>query len=153
MANRPIEHSFIFESTTATFRIMATLLGHITLLVNDYDIAAGFYADKLGFIKESDNEMGGGFRWVSLRPNPQAETAIVLVHADTEEKRALVGRQVGDHILFVLETDDADRDYKTLQAQGVSFLSAPEDQPWGRGAILEDLYGNKLYLLQPAAGA
>jgi uncharacterized glyoxalase superfamily protein PhnB len=60
---------------------------------------------------------------------------------------------VGDHILFVLETDDADRDYKTLQAQGVSFLSAPEDQPWGRGAILEDLYGNKLYLLQPAAGA
>jgi hypothetical protein len=59
-----------------------------------------------------------------------------------------VGRQAGSFPLLALDTADCLGDYKTMKARGVTFHGEPETGPWGTGVLLEDLYGNKLFLSQ-----
>jgi hypothetical protein len=35
-----------------------------------------------------------------------------------------------------------------MKARGVTFHGEPETGPWGTGVLLEDLYGNRLFLSQ-----
>ena len=76
-------------------------LGHITILVNNYDEALDYYVNKLGFTKLADNPMGEDARWISVAPDKNNETKIVFVKADTQEKRDRVGSQAADHVLLV----------------------------------------------------
>lgn len=123
-------------------------IGHVTLLVKDYDEAIEFYVQKAGFTVTADNDFGNGQRWVSVAPSERSETEIVFVLADTEEKLAKVGRQAADHVFLVLETDDCHRDYISMKEKGVKFLGEPRKVPWGTEVVFEDLYGNLLDLLQ-----
>jgi hypothetical protein len=66
----------------------------------------------------------------------------------TEEQKALVGRQAADAPLFSIETDDCLGDYDAMKARGVEFEGEPEAQPYGTGALLKDLDGNRIYLNQ-----
>ncbi|MGM0875178.1 MAG: VOC family protein [Bacillota bacterium] len=125
-------------------------IGHITILVKDYDEAIDFYTNSLGFTLISDNSFGEGMRmrWVTVAPSRQHETAIVFVEADTEEKRVLVGSQAAQHVFLVIETDDCFRDYSNMKEKGVTFLGEPKEMPWGIEVVFEDLYGNRFDLLQ-----
>jgi hypothetical protein len=64
----------------------------------------------------------------------------------TDEQRALVGRQGGGQPVFGLSTDDCRRDFAALKARGVVFDGEPTTMPYGTGVMLQDLYGNKVYL-------
>jgi hypothetical protein len=68
--------------------------------------------------------------------------------AKTADDLALVGKQAGSFPLLALETADCVGDYKALKACGVTFHGEPETGPWGTGVLLEDLYGNKVFLSQ-----
>lgn len=127
---------------------MKRTIGHVTILVKNYDEAIAFYKDKAGFELLADNQFGNGMRWVSLAPSKASEAAIVLVEADTEEKRARVGNQVANHVNIVIQTDDCRRDYETMKAAGVRFFGEPQEVPWGIEVVFEDLYGNRFDLLQ-----
>ncbi|XID93717.1 VOC family protein [Paenibacillaceae bacterium WGS1546] len=127
---------------------MKKTIGHVTILVGDYDEAIAFYTGKAGFTLLADNAFGDGMRWVSLAPSAASEAAIVLVKADTEEKRARIGNQFADHVGIVVQTDDFRRDYEAMKAAGVKFMSEPMEVPWGIEAVFEDLYGNRFDLLQ-----
>jgi catechol 2,3-dioxygenase-like lactoylglutathione lyase family enzyme len=123
-------------------------LGHVTILVNDYDEAIDYYTNKLGFELLTDNTFGEGFRWVTVAPSKNHETAIVFVEADTEEKKARVGSQAAGHVFLVIETDDFIRDYTSMKEKDVTFLGEPTEMPWGLEVVFEDLYGNRFDLLQ-----
>jgi catechol 2,3-dioxygenase-like lactoylglutathione lyase family enzyme len=123
-------------------------IGHITILVNDYDEAIDFYTNTLGFTLITDNSFGEGMRWVTVAPSKQNETAIVFVKADTDEKKQLVGSQAAQRVFLVIETDDFFRDYSLMKEQGVTFLGEPNEMPWGIEVVFEDLYGNRFDLLQ-----
>lgn len=123
-------------------------IGHITLFVNDYDKALDFYVNKLGFDKKSDVQMGPGFRWLTVAPKNATETALVFVLADTPEKKALVGNQAANHVFLTIHTDDCWRDYKILRDRGVRFFGEPQDMPYGTEVVFQDLYGNRLDLIQ-----
>ena len=71
-----------------------------------------------------------------------------IVTANTEAKKARVGSQAGDHVLFAVTTNDFQASFDALVSRGVQFRSQPETQTWGTGAIFEDLYGNRLDLVQ-----
>ena len=45
--------------------------------VRDQDRAVNFYVNILGFILQTDQPMGPGFRWIELRP-PKGDTGIAL---------------------------------------------------------------------------
>ena len=66
--------------------------------------------------------------------------------AKTEQQHALVGHQGGRQPFFGLATDDCHRDYRAMKARGVVFEGEPKRMPYGTGVLLQDLYGNKLYL-------
>jgi hypothetical protein len=47
-----------------------------------------------------------------------------------------------------METNDCLGDYKRMKSLGVNFLGEPDVRPYGTGVLLEDLYGNKIYMNQ-----
>jgi len=123
-------------------------IGHITLLVKDQDEALKFYTQKLGFQKRQDIIIAKNVRWVTVSPKGQEDLELTFVVADSEEKRKVVGKQAGDHVLLTLESDDCRKEYKALKAKGVKFYGKPEVQAWGVDVVLEDLYGNLFDLVQ-----
>ncbi|WP_158056788.1 VOC family protein [Halorussus halophilus] len=130
-----------------------TGLTHATILVDDYDEALDFYVETLDFEKREDEEMPEGGRWVTVSPTADEEfPQFALVEADTDEKRERVGSQVGDHVLYVLTTDDCRETYETLRERGVEFHGEPSEVPWGIEVTFEDCYGNVFDLLEPSEG-
>ena len=126
-----------------------TRLGQLSLLIKDYEEALEFYIHKLGFVKRHDKSYGKGMRWLTGSPHTQKDLSLILVKANSKDSLSLVGKQGGGFCLLVLETDDCYRDYRLFKARGVNFLSKPREVNWGIEVVFEDLYGNKLDLLQP----
>jgi len=122
-------------------------LSVLGVFVHDYDAAIAFYTQKLGFALIEDIPFGRQ-RWVTLRLPDDEAVSITLNLAETDEQRALVGRQGGSQPFFGIETDDCLADYQRMKKAGVKFHGEPQVQPYGTGVTLEDLYGNRIYLNQ-----
>jgi lactoylglutathione lyase len=54
---------------------MAQHIAQFSVVVRDYDEALSFYVDKLGFERLEDTDLGGGKRWVRVRPAGSDGTA------------------------------------------------------------------------------
>ena len=107
--------------------------------VQDQDRALDFYLHKLGFILVTDQPMGPGQRWVEIRP-PKGDTGLALFTPPGQEGR------IGGFLGQSWECDDLDATYRDLTAKGVEFVKPPEQQPWGKMAILKDSEGNQIVL-------
>ena len=128
---------------------MAQRISQFTVTVRDYDEALAFYVDRLGFERIEDTDLGGGKRWVRVRPAGSTGAGILLARAVTEEQLASVGRQTGGRVFVFIETDDVWRDYRALAARGVVFVRLPAEADFGTAAVFEDLYGNRFDLVEP----
>ena len=131
-------------------------LDKITIVVDDYDRAIGFFTGALGFELAEDSPSltndGRPKRWVVVRP-PGAQTGILLAQADGERQGAAVGNQTGGRVGFFLRVDDFDAARARLTAAGAEFRTEPRDEPYGRVAVFADPWGNKWDLLGPAGTA
>lgn len=124
----------------------------IALVVRDYDEAIDFYCATLGFTLEQDTyQPEQDKRWVVVAPPGSREggTGLLLARATTPDQEAAIGRQTGGRVFLFLHTDDFDRDHARYTAAGVRFVRPPKDEPYGRVAVFEDLYGNLWDLIQP----
>jgi catechol 2,3-dioxygenase-like lactoylglutathione lyase family enzyme len=130
---------------------MVLSLATIALVVGDYDDAIGFFRDSLGFALVEDTPLGGGKRWVVVKPPGGNGAELLLARADGEVQRAAIGRQAGGRVGFFLETDDFFRDFSAFSAKGVRFLEAPREEPYGVVAVFEDICGNRWDLIEPTA--
>jgi catechol 2,3-dioxygenase-like lactoylglutathione lyase family enzyme len=130
---------------------MTQTLGYVALVVRDYDEAIAYFTNQLGFrlIEDSPSKdrLGRGKRWVLVAPPDSRGTSLLLARASTPEEERRIGNQTGGRI-FLLHTDDFERDYKAMTRRGVKFMETPRDEPYGMVAVFEDLYGNKWDLLQ-----
>lgn len=123
-------------------------IAHFSLLVRDYDEAIAWYTRVLDFEAVEDTDLGGGKRWVRVRPKGGA-TALLLAKAATPEQAARIGDQTGGRVFLFLYTDDFARDFARLTAAGVRFVRAPKTETYGTVAVFADLYGNLWDLLEP----
>ena len=123
-------------------------IGHVALLVRDYDEAIGYFTGKFGFELLEDTPLGEGKRWVLVAPPGTRETSVLLSEAATPEQIAAIGRQGGGRVFLFLHTDDFWRDYRAMQSQGVVFQETPLSETYGTVAVFEDLHGNKWDLIQ-----
>ena len=125
-------------------------LERIALVVDDYDTAIDFFVRALGFELVEDSPAltndGRPKRWVEVRP-PGARTGILLARADGDRQRAAVGDQAAGRVGFFLTVDDFDAAYGRMTAAGVTFLTEPRTEPYGRVAVFLDIAGNKWDLL------
>lgn len=117
------------------------------LYVSDQEEAKRFYVEQLGFEVAEDKKLGD-YRWLLVRAPDDRELSINLEIAKTNEQKALVGRQAAGEPLFAISTDDCKRDYVELKRRGVKFEGEPKVMPYGTGVMMQDLYGNKIYLNQ-----
>lgn len=119
----------------------------LNVLVKNQDAAIEFYTRQLGFSVVEDVPFGPK-RWVTLRLPDDRTLSIALNSAESEADQAMVGKQAGSQPLFSIATDDCLGEYSRMKAAGVRFHGEPQVQPYGTGVLLEDLYGNKIYLNQ-----
>ena len=120
----------------------------LALLVRDYDEAIAWFTRCLGFELAEDIDMGGGKRWVVVRPPGSAGAALLLAKAIGEQANA-IGRQAGGRVFLFLETDDFDSAYQRMTREGVTFREAPRVESYGKVVVFEDLYGNPWDLIEP----
>jgi len=117
------------------------------LLVMNFDEALDFYTKKLGFVVVEDAPMGDD-RWLTITLPGNHHSVIALHEARTEEDKALVGKQMGSYPFLGLDTDDCIGEYKRMKGLGVKFHGEPDVRPYGTGVMLEDLYGNRIFMNQ-----
>jgi predicted enzyme related to lactoylglutathione lyase len=120
------------------------------LYVSDQEEAKKFYVEQLGFEVAEDKRLGD-YRWLLIRAPDNRDVSINLEIAKTGEEKALVGHQGAAQPLFSVSTDDCKRDYVELKQRGVKFQGEPKVMPYGTGVMMQDLYGNKIYLNQDPA--
>jgi catechol 2,3-dioxygenase-like lactoylglutathione lyase family enzyme len=128
--------------------LMKQTLGHIALVVRDYDEAIAFYSRILNFRVVEDTRMSADKRWVLIAPPGSHGTTLLLAQAATPEQKSRIGNQTGGRVFLFLFTDDFWRDYREMTERKVKFIREPVEETWGTVAVFEDLYGNKWDLLQ-----
>ena len=128
---------------------MASSVGYVTLVVGDYDEAIAFYTGAMGFELMEDTDLGGGKRWVLVRPPGSEGTCLLLARAANSEQAARVGDQTGGRVFLFLHTDDFHGDVAHMRASGVRFTEEPREETYGTVVVFLDLYGNKWDLVQP----
>lgn len=117
------------------------------MYVSDQERAKRFYVEQLGFEVAEDKQLGD-YRWLLVRAPGNKELSLNLEIAQTDQEKALVGHQGAAQPLFGISTDDCKRDYIELKRRGVKFEGEPVVMPYGTGVMMQDLYGNKIYLNQ-----
>ena len=78
----------------------------VTLVVDDYDEAIGWFTDALGFELVEDSPRGPGKRWVVVAPPGADGAALLLAQGDGEQQRDRIGDQTGGRVGFFLHTPD-----------------------------------------------
>lgn len=115
---------------------MITNVASAVLYVDDQDAALEFYRDVLGFDVVTDADMGGGARWVEVKPSG-AQTSIVLSVA------AFFGKSPGEGAYLTFATDDVPATVQQLRQRGAA-VSDPVIEPWGTYATVDAPDGHKL---------
>lgn len=127
---------------------MKQTLGHVALVVRDYDEALAFFTRTLNFRVVEDKRLSEEKRWVLIAPPGSSSAALLLARAATPEQASRIGNQTGGRVFLFLHTDDFWRDYREMTARNVKFIRGPVEEPYGTVAVFEDLYGNKWDLLE-----
>jgi catechol 2,3-dioxygenase-like lactoylglutathione lyase family enzyme len=122
------------------------VLGLISLIVPDYDMAIAFFCNKLGFQLTQDIDQGRK-RWVTVQP-PGGGCRIVLAQADGPVQRGAIGAQGAGRVWLFLQTDDFERDHTAMLAKGILFEEDPRHEPYGTVAVWRDIFGNRWDLVQ-----
>jgi uncharacterized glyoxalase superfamily protein PhnB len=132
-------------------KIDASFLPH-----TDPEATVAFYRDTLGF--EVRNDVGyNGMHWITVGPEGQPDTAIVLYPPDaapgvTDEERKTIAEMMakGTYASINLTTSDVDGTFDRIQAGGAEVVQEPTDQPYGvRDCAFRDPAGNLIRINEP----
>lgn len=130
---------------------MITSIDMVTLYVSDQEAALQFYTEKLGFEKVMDNAMQPGVRWLTVAPRGDSRTQIILYDPrgwHKPEQAAEMMQLVGKHPGFVFGADDCRATVAAMEARGVQVTQQPAERPYGIEAVVKDLDGNMLVIVQ-----
>jgi catechol 2,3-dioxygenase-like lactoylglutathione lyase family enzyme len=132
---------------------MITNVSLVTVYCLDQDQARDFYINTLGFEGRTDSTTGEGFRWVTVSHASQPELEITLMTPGPPldaEAAAFIRHQLekGQMGGLGLAVDDCRKTYQELSAKGVTFLQEPSDRPYGVEAVMRDISGNWLVLVE-----
>lgn len=113
----------------------------VSIPVSDQERAKKFYIEKLGLELLGDDSSIPGLRWILVAPKGGNVALTLVTWFESMPAGSLRG--------LVLVSDDIEKDYKRMQAQGVEFEEPPEQKPWGRTeTVLHDPDGNCIVLQQ-----
>lgn len=130
---------------------MITEIRMVTLYVRDQEEALRFYTEKLGYEVRMDSPVKPGTRWLTVGPKGGAGPGIILYDprgwqtgSAAEEMMKLVGKQGG----MVVASPDCRRAVEALHERGVTVVQQPSPRPYGLEAVVADLYGNTIVIVE-----
>jgi uncharacterized glyoxalase superfamily protein PhnB len=126
---------------------MATTLGMIAIVVDDYDSAISHYVNDLGFSLIEDKEMSPEKRWVVIAPSSDG-ARILIAKASNSAQTEAIGNSTGGRVGFFLYTDNFAETYQSYLSRGIEFTETPRNEPFGQVVVFKDKYGNKWDLIQ-----
>ena len=126
---------------------MTQQLAHIALLVDDYDKAIEFYTKKLNFTLSEDTILSPEKRWVLVTPKGSS-CSLLLAKAATAHQQQFIGNQSGGRVFLFLHTDEFEKDYNNLLHHNITIVREVSEEPYGKVAVFEDLYGNRWDLIE-----
>jgi catechol 2,3-dioxygenase-like lactoylglutathione lyase family enzyme len=128
----------------------------VALIVREYQPAIDFFVNVLDFELTEDvpslTNDGRPKRWVVVRPRGAA-TGILLARADGDHQQAIAGKQFAGRVGMFLRVDDFEAAHARLVAAGVTFVTPPRVEPYGKLVVFLDVEGNRWDLLGPVRGA
>ena len=132
---------------------MITNVSLVNVYCRDQDAARDFYVDVLGFTPRTDITLGEGFRWVTVGHPSQPELDLTLMTPGpplNEDGAVFVRGQLekGEMGGVGLTVDDCRKTFEELSAKGVVFLQEPQERPYGVEAVMRDVSGNWLVLVE-----
>ena len=123
----------------------------VTLLVRDYDKAAKWYSENLGFEVRDNKDLRPGKRWVAMWPKDAPNFQIFLLKPGDgymPVAKSLPLNRIGKETFWILRTNDYAGLVERLKKNGVRFRSRMYEMGGGgKEIVVEDLYGN-LWVLQ-----
>jgi predicted enzyme related to lactoylglutathione lyase len=121
-------------------------ISHITLYVEDQQVALDWYLQHLDFEVVMDNQdVVPNIRWLTVCPPANQATQIVLALAHSNDEKS----RIGSNLMTVLSSDDCAADMIVLADRGVEIVDPAQEVPWGISGIFRDLYGNPYNLVGP----
>ena len=127
------------------------------VIVDDPELALGFYRDALGLELRNDVARDD-FRWLTVGAASQPGVAIVLTNylngspADADALAGLLAKGALNGVHF--HSDDLDATFEKLRESDAEIVQEPTDQPWGtRDCAVRDPSGNMVRIDQPPAQA
>jgi catechol 2,3-dioxygenase-like lactoylglutathione lyase family enzyme len=122
----------------------------MALVVKEYEPAIDFFVNVMRFELVEDvpslTNDGRPKRWVVVRP-VGGVTGILLARADGARQEAIIGEQFAGRVGFFLRVDDFEASYARMVDAGVSFVSGPRTEPYGKVAVFLDVERNRWDLL------
>ena len=120
---------------------MIKQIATVAVYVENQQKAKDFWVHKLGFEVIADHPMGPNASWLEVAP-VGAETRLVIypktMMKESENKKASI----------VFQCEDVKATYEKFKANGVEFLSEPEEMQWGSFVQFKDEDGNEFLLKQ-----
>ncbi len=126
---------------------MATTLGMIAIVIDEYDAAISHYVGDLGFTLIEDSELSPEKRWVVIAPSKDG-ARILLAKASNPQQQAAIGNSTGGRVGFFLYTDDFSDTYGKYLQRGIEFTETPRSEAFGQVVVFKDKYGNKWDLIE-----
>ena len=138
---------------------MFTDIAITPMYVTDQDDALAFYVDKLGFVLDTDADLGN-MRWltVKLPTNPDRQVLLQRIGDATAtgspETAALLREltERGTTSWMILASDDVRADHDRLAAAGVEITQEVIEQPYGTDMAIRDPFGNQIRITQYPGG-
>jgi catechol 2,3-dioxygenase-like lactoylglutathione lyase family enzyme len=123
-------------------------LSHVGLWATDQDRALRFYTEKLGYRVNTDADMGGGARWLTISHPDQPDLEVILGKPGppmlSPEDAEVIVKLLAKGSLGggVMRCQDIHATYKELSEKGVEFIQEPTERPYGVEALFRDTEGN-----------
>jgi catechol 2,3-dioxygenase-like lactoylglutathione lyase family enzyme len=131
---------------------MITNVSIISVFCLDLDETRDFYVDLLGFQPAEDVSFGD-YRWLTVvhpsqpelylhitTPGPPLDDAL----AESIRRSLAAGTMTG----LGMRVDDCRATYDELSGKGVTFVQEPADRPYGVEAVMRDVAGNWVVLVE-----
>lgn len=124
----------------------------ISIPVRDQEQALNFYTKKLGFIKQKDEDLGNGNRWLTLvskdwQDGPEILLEPAPIHFEPAKvyQDALLEAGIPYTQFYV---DNIQEVYSKLKELNVSFSMQPTEMGKVKTAIFNDTCGNNIQLIE-----
>ncbi len=123
---------------------MLWYLGYVVLFAEDFERTLAFYVEKVGLPVRLRAEGYAEFVVEGAKFAVLSRRRLAELVGSAQAGRPAAGSHEGSVTILV---DDVDRVYRQMSARGVTFLSAPQDRPWGqRATYFEDPDGHLIEL-------